>query len=184
MGGGGGFRRMLTDRLDLRSVAISDLADLHRIMADPRNLVYMPAEPLQSAGAAGAWIERYVSRWHVNGLSYWTIRLRATGAVIGVGGAERRQEFWNLYYLLDVSYWGRGYGTELARAAQRAAAALDPDLPLVAWIHEKNLASHAVARHLGLTDFGLLEADHWKDAPMHYWADSEPARGGGASGAG
>jgi RimJ/RimL family protein N-acetyltransferase len=173
MGGGGGFRRLLTDRLDLRSVAIGDQEDLHRILSDPSNLTYIPAEPLQSSGATQAWIERYMSRWDVNGLSYWTIRLRSSGAVIGAGGAERRQEFWNLYYLLDVSHRGRGYGTELARAAQRAAAALDPDLPPVAWIHEKNIASQAVARHLGLRDFGLLETDHWKGAPMHYWADRE-----------
>ena len=32
-----------------------------------------------------------------------------------------------------------------------------------------------VARRLGLTDYGLLEAAHWKGEPMHYWADREPA---------
>jgi RimJ/RimL family protein N-acetyltransferase len=181
MSGAGGFGRLLTERLDLRSVAISDLEDLHRIMADPRNVINLPAEPQQRPGATRVWIERYRARWDLNGLSYWTVRLRATGLVIGVGGVDRRPEFWNLYYLLDVNHWGRGYGTELARAAQRAAAAVDPGLPLVAWIHEKNIASQAVARHVGLRDFGEMEAAHWKGEPMHYWAEREPAPGPGAA---
>lgn len=124
-----------------------------------------------------AWVGRFSGRWAAGGLGYWTVRLRATGAVIGVGGAERRPAFWNLYYLIDAGHWGRGYGTELAFAAQREAAAVDPDLPLVGWIHEENAASQAVARRLGLTDYGLLEAAHWNGEPMHCWADRPPAFG-------
>jgi RimJ/RimL family protein N-acetyltransferase len=119
---------------------MSDLEDLHRIMADPRNIRYVPAEPQQTPAVTRAWIERYGVHWDINDLSYWTVRLRATGAVIGVGGVDRRPEFWNVFYLFDVSHWGHGYATELARAAQHAAAALDPYLPLVAWIHDKNVA--------------------------------------------
>ena len=99
--------------------------------------------------------------------------------MIGVGGAECRPGFWNLFYLVDADFWGNGYATELARAAQRAAGAVDPELPVVAWIHEDNAASQAVARHLGLKDYGLLEAFHWKGEPMHCWADREPAPGSG-----
>ena len=66
------------------------------------------------------------------------------------------------------------------RAAQRAARDADPDLPLAAWIHPDNLASQAVARHLGLTDCGLREAAHWRGVPMHYWADRAPAVRAGA----
>jgi len=78
---------------------------------------------------------------------------------------------------LHPSCWGRGYATELARAAQREAAAAEPDLPVVAWIHEQNASSQAVARHLGLSDFGQLKPQHWDGAPMHCWADRQPAPG-------
>jgi hypothetical protein len=71
----------------------------------------------------------------------------------------------------------RRYATELALAAQREAMALEPDLPVIAWIHEGNGASQAVARHLGLTDYGQLEPQHWNGQPMHCWADREPAPG-------
>jgi RimJ/RimL family protein N-acetyltransferase len=143
-------------------------------MSDPCNCVHIPEGPRDSLQASRAWIERFSARWTAVGLGYWTVRLRDTGAVIGVGGAERRPRFWNLYYLLDRSYWGRGLGTELALAACREAASADPALPVVAWIHRQNAASQAVARHVGLKDYGLLEPHHWNGEPMHYWADREP----------
>ena len=150
------------------------------MLADPRHSEHVPAGLLETRQAALAWIERYQASWAASRLGYWTVRLRATMAVIGVGGAERRPGFWNLYYLIDHEHRGCGYATELARAAGQQALAVDPDLPLAAWIHARNAASQIVAGRLGLSDYGLLEAGHWKGEPMHYWADREPAPGPGA----
>jgi ribosomal-protein-alanine N-acetyltransferase len=145
-------------------------------MSDPGNCAHIPEGPKDSPEASLAWIERRSVRWAAAGLGYWTVRLRDSGAAIGVGGAERRPRFWNLFYLIDRACWGRGYGTELALAAQRAARVADPALPMVAWIHTENAASQAVARHLGLADYGPREPQHWDGEPMHYWADREPGR--------
>lgn len=177
--GSGGHRRLLTERLDLRAIDAGDLDALHRLTSDPVYSDHVPGGLQETPENTRAWIERFRGRWDAVGLSYWTVRLRATGEVIGVGGAECRPGFWNLFYLVDADFWGNGYATELARAAQRAAGAVDPDLPVVAWIHEDNVASQAVARRLGLKDYGLLEAFHWKGEPMHCWADREPAPGSG-----
>jgi RimJ/RimL family protein N-acetyltransferase len=166
---------LLTSRLDLRAMTPDDLDLLHPIISDPRNCAHVPEWPKENLDTSREWIERFSARWAANGLGYWTVRLRATSAVIGVGGAERRKEFWNLYYLLDWNHRGHGYATELALAAQRQATALEPDLPLIAWIHQDNTASQAIARHLGLTDYGQLEPRHWNGQPMHCWADRQPA---------
>ncbi len=174
-----GYRHVLTARLDLRAVDAGDLDGLHRLTSDPVHSDHIPGGLQETPETTRAWIEGFRGRWDANGLSYWTVRLRATGQVIGIGGAERRPGFWNLFYLVDTGFWGNGYATELARTAQRAAEAVDPDLPVVAWIHEDNAASQAVARHLGLTDYGLLETVHWRGEPMHYWGDREPAAGRG-----
>ncbi len=166
---------LLTDRLDLRAIALGDLDALHHIRGNPRNCGYLPGGPHEDVEITRAWITRFGGRWDAHGIGYWTVRLRATGRVMGVGGADRRAAFWNLYYLIDADHQGHGYATELARAAQMVAAALDPKLPLTAWIHGGNIASQAVARRLGLHDYGLLERDHWKGQPMHLWSDREPA---------
>ena len=175
MSGSQGHRHVLTERLDLRAVDPGDVDGLHRLTSDPVHSDHLPGGVQETPESTRAWIDRFRGRWDMTGLSYWTVRLRATGEVIGTGGAERRPGFWNLFYLVDADFWGNGYATELARAAQRAAESVDPDLPLVAWIHEDNGASQAVARHLGLKDYGLLEPAHWNGEPMHYWADREPA---------
>jgi RimJ/RimL family protein N-acetyltransferase len=167
---------VLTDRLDLRAVDVADVDALHPILGDPRNSRFLPGGAPASPGDTLAWLERFVVGWEDDGLGYWTARLRADGTVIGVGGVARRPQFWNLLYFLDRHSWGNGYATELARAGQHAARSSDPDLPVAAWIHDQNAASQAVARRIGLRDYGL-EARHWKGEPMHYWADRAPARG-------
>jgi RimJ/RimL family protein N-acetyltransferase len=165
----------LTDRLDLNEISLADLSAIHRLTADPRNREYIPGGAHDSVATTRAWLERFRLGWEANAVGYWTVRLRATGEVIGIGGVDRRAGFWNLYYLLDRTHWGRGYATELARAAQQTAGSLDPELPLVAWIHADNIASQRVASHIGLRDYGRLEPEHWKGAPMHYWANREPS---------
>src|ERR1700735_654938 len=170
-----GLGRLMTDRLDLRAVDQADLDALHRINADPGTCRYIPAGLDESPEVTRHWIDRAAARWEADGLGYWTARLRAGAEVIGLGGAQRRPGFWNLYYRLDTAHWGHGYAAEIVRAAQQASLALDPDLPLVAWIHAGNAASRVIAERAGLRDYGFLEAAHWKGEPMHCYADREPA---------
>ena len=167
-----------TGRLDLRPVSPDDTDALHPILGDPGNSRFLPGGALASPGDTRDWLERFGVSWAEHGLGYWTVRRRADGTVIGVGGAEWRPGFWNLLYFLGRDHWGHGYATELARAARHAARSRDPGLPLAAWIHEQNTASQAVARRLGLRDRGLREASHWKHwtgEPMHYWVADAPA---------
>ena len=105
-------RQVLTDRLDLRAVAASDADEPHRLTSDPLYTDHIPGGLQETPASTRSWIERFRARWDIIGLSYWTVRLRATGAVIGIGGAECRPGFWNLFYLVDAEHWGNGYATE------------------------------------------------------------------------
>jgi RimJ/RimL family protein N-acetyltransferase len=54
---------------------------------------------------------------------------------------------------------GRGYATELGRAAIAWAAEHQPDLPLVAFTEVHNAASRAVMARLGMRSAGIIRRD-------------------------
>ena len=146
---------MLTDRLDLRPVAMNDLDALFAINNDPDTWRHDPPGRHLTPDRTRAWIERAVQKWDLDGLSYWTVRLRSDNTTIGVGGVQRQPFGWNLHYRFAPSSWGHGYATELARAALTAASTHGPAIPIIAWIDPINTASRRVAERLGLTDQGL-----------------------------
>ncbi|MFE2412436.1 GNAT family N-acetyltransferase [Kitasatospora sp. NPDC059408] len=171
-----------TERLELRAVGPADLAPLHAINHDPRTWRHAPEGRHLDEGTTRAWIGRAVDVWESDGMGYWTARPGAGGPVVGVGGASLQTStgFWNLYYRLDPVYWGRGYATELTRAAVDAAHRHAPDRPVVAWVHDHNASSRAVVERIGLADLG----PRWHPVlrePVRLWADrpvppAEPER--------
>ncbi|WP_329565709.1 GNAT family N-acetyltransferase [Kitasatospora sp. NBC_01266] len=172
-----------TERLELRAVRLDDLDPLFAINSDPEVWRHRPQGRHAEIGQTREWIERAVEGW-ASGLSYWTVRLRAvggagdgTGPVIGIGGVQeqRARGHWNLYYRLAAAHWGRGYATELSRAALAAARQHTPQLPVFAWIHPQNPGSLAVAGRLGLVDHGLRQDPIYRDT-LHLFADRPPAQ--------
>ncbi|MFE6687646.1 GNAT family N-acetyltransferase [Streptomyces sp. NPDC057743] len=162
---------VLTERLELRVVGPEDLDALYTLNSDPEVWRHDPAGRHTSPVITKAWIERCTDHWESDGLSYWMARHRNTGELIGVGGAQRHEPgFWNLYYRLAHAHWGKGYATEISRAAVRVAGQHDPELPVVAWILAHNTGSRAVAERLGLHDYGL-RPEPGKSEPMHAYAD-------------
>jgi RimJ/RimL family protein N-acetyltransferase len=149
--------RVLTDRLDLRwPDPEGDLDDLFAIFSDPAGWWYDPGGRHLDRERTRDWLTRAASRFETDGLSYWTVRRRDRGTIIGVGGAQRqRTRAWNLNYRFATAHQGQGFATELGRAAYGAAQAVDADVPFIAWIAEHNLPSRKVAERLGLTNYGL-----------------------------
>jgi RimJ/RimL family protein N-acetyltransferase len=135
---------------------LDDLADLFAIFSDPTGWWYDPTGRHADPGRTRTWLERAAARFETDGLSYWTVRRRDNGTIIGVGGAQRqRTRAWNLNYRIAATEQGRGYATELARAAYSAAASMDASVPIIAWIAPRNSQSRNVAERLGLTNYGL-----------------------------
>ena len=97
-------------------------------------------------------VASYVDDWRNAGLGYWTIRTAPDGPVIGCGGCRivADQARWNLYYRFTPESQGNGYATELARAAIEAANQVAPELPVVAYMLQHNVASWRVAERIGM----------------------------------
>ena len=152
-----GLERVLTDRLDLRRPdPAGDLDELFAIFSDPAGWWYDPAGRHRDPETTRSWLARAAARFDSDGLSYWTVRRRDTGSIIGVGGAQRqRTRAWNLNYRIATAHQGEGFATELARAAYSASSSVDPDVPFIAWVASHNAPSRKVAERLGLTNYGL-----------------------------
>lgn len=167
-----GLQPVLTERLDLRCPdPRQDLQDLFAIFSDPDGWWYDPAARHVEPGRTRDWLSRAASRFDSDGLSYWTVRLRDNGTIIGVGGAQRqRTGAWNLNYRIATAHQGMGFATELGRAAYAAASALDASVPSIAWIAEDNLPSRKVAERLGLTNYGVA-VDPSDEQPRLAYAD-------------
>jgi ribosomal-protein-alanine N-acetyltransferase len=159
-----------TERLSLTATGPEDAEALAPIMADPEGWWYEPESRHTSPERTTAWLERAAERWD-EGLSYWTIRLAETGEVIGVGGAQRHfGGGWNLSYRIATGHWGKGYASEVTRAAIEAAHQVDPDAPVIAWVAAHNTPSRKVAERAGLTDQGE-RLDTNDNTVRHAYAD-------------
>lgn len=147
---------VLTERLELRRPDPDVDADaLFEIFSDPSGWWYDPGGRHRRREQTLDWLLRAAQRFDTDQLSYWTVRQRQTGVIVGVGGAQRQPtRAWNLNYRLGASQQGRGYATELGRAALAAAAALDGGVPAIAWVAEHNTPSRRVAARLGLENRG------------------------------
>ena len=92
------FELVLTERLDLRRPDPSgDLDELFAIFNDPTGWWYDPAGRHTDPERTRDWLTRAAARFDSDGLSYWTVRRRDTGTIVGVGGAQRQcTGAWNL----------------------------------------------------------------------------------------
>lgn len=134
---------------------LGDAEALFPMFADPEIWWFDPDEVHRDAEATRKYVALVASRWPVDGLGYWTVRLRSTGDVIGSGGAQRHAKGeWNLNYRIARAHQGHGYATEVLRAALSSAVDTHPTAPCIAWIDEVNGPSIRVAGRAGLDNRG------------------------------
>ena len=107
-----------------------------------------------------AWAAGMAERWAVDGIGKWMAYDRSDGSLVGRGGFTRIQlgdeTVLELGWAVRDARTGRGYATELGRAALAWAGEHHPDLPVVAFTEVHNRASRAVMERLGLRPAGIL----------------------------
>lgn len=100
-------------------------------------------------------MQRWELSWTAVGLGVWTVRTRSDESIIGYGGCAilgtGAAAVWNLGYRLAADEHGKGYATELARAAIARARSTSPDVPVIAYLLESNTSSARVAEKVGFT---------------------------------
>jgi RimJ/RimL family protein N-acetyltransferase len=155
---------ILTDRLDLRPVAVEDADELAAIFADSRLYVFTGGDPstleaLRSTFARLADARTASDTAQLN----WVIRHRSDDQAIGMlqaiftdGGHAA-----DIAWVVGLPWQGQGIATEAARAV---VAWLDAQgvRSITAWIRPDHHASAAVALRAGLTSTG-----EYRDTELH-----------------
>lgn len=165
--------RIETERLLLRTWKESDREPYVRINADPVVRRFYP--DLNTPERTNASIDRYIERWHHDGISFFVVERKADGAFIGDVGVSRldfevpgNAEF-EIGWLTDRAFWGLGYAPEAARAALDFAWAKLPDIAeIVAFTSRRNRPSRRVMEKIGMVRDPARDFEHPK-VPEDHW---------------
>ena len=139
-----------TERLKLRQLRESDLDAHTAMMGDVEVMRFLgdgkPMDRVQSwrtmAGILGHWTLR--------GFGFWALEEKSTGVLVGRGGLWF-PEGWPMLevgWTLARAHWGKGYATELGRAALRVAFEQGAS-EVCSLIMAENVRSIRVAERLG-----------------------------------
>ncbi len=108
----------------------------------------------ESLAAARAWVRDMAILHAHTGMGKWGVWEKSSGQLIGMGGLTpwtwEGEELVDITYRLRESAWGKGHGTELARAL--VSYAWELGLPeITATITPNNVGSKRIAQKLGMS---------------------------------
>jgi len=139
-----------TERLLLRKLRLDDLDDVAALFADPDVVRYVGnGEPADRDEAERA-LNSTLRRWQEQSFGRWAALDRKTGKFIGMGGFRSLFGTPEVVYHLAKENWGKGYATELARAALRFGFEDRGFDRIVAIAKPQNTASIHVMKKIGM----------------------------------
>lgn len=160
---------LITDRLTLTPVQVSDFEDLTALWGDPAFATAIFPAALSSEEV---WFRllRDIGHWEALGYGNWAIRETATGVYVGSVGVLNYRRILEPAFDAPELGWGvapRFQGQGLAFEALAAALAWCDDslnaARTVCMISPDNAPSHALARRAGYAPYAETT---YKDAPV------------------
>ena len=140
-----------TERLFLRKFTPDDWPDLHEYLSQPDVVRYEPYEPFTEEES-----RREAARRADDG-RFLAVCLKDGGKLIGnIYLAEKEFDTWELGYVFNMDYHGKGYATEAARAAISDAFASRGARRVAAECNPLNEPSWKLLERLGMRCEGCL----------------------------
>jgi len=141
-----------TPRLILREMSMADLDFLASMLGDPEVMRFWPG--CYSREEAVGWVRKQESRYARDGHGYWLVLEKATARPVGQAGLLSLRvdgiEEAALGYLIDRTFWRRGFATEAAAASRDYAFETGGKQRVIAPIRPENVPSQGVALKLGM----------------------------------
>jgi len=147
-----------TERLRLRLFTLDDLQVMFSLSTDPDVIRYADTAVKDMEEARQRLEEGPLSDYRKYGYGRFAVELKETDQVIGFCGIKYLPEIDlpEVGYRYLKEYWGRGIGTEAAKACVEFARDDLKIKKLVALIIPENIASVRVAEKLGMTRGPLI----------------------------
>jgi RimJ/RimL family protein N-acetyltransferase len=164
-----------TERLTLRPLVPADAEAYAAMRFHPQVAKWLPSAPEVPMAAARRTIERFAEGWRDRRYAPWGIFLE--DRLIGHGGLNHVPEFdaTEVLWALHPDAWGKGYATEVARAALAYGFDTLGFELIFAITLPDNDASQAVMKRLGLTwrrqvEYKGFSDIVWFDIDRQTWA--------------
>lgn len=113
-----------TDRLILREILPSDENRMFEMDNDPAVHIYLGNKPTQTIEEIREVIQFIRQQYIDNGIGRWAVVEKSSNQFIGWAGLKLiktltngHSDFYDIGYRFLQSHWGKGYGTEAAKAA-------------------------------------------------------------------
>ncbi|HYV24365.1 MAG TPA: GNAT family N-acetyltransferase [Pyrinomonadaceae bacterium] len=106
-----------TDRLRLRIFRSDDLDNLAGLLADPDVMRYVEDGQPKDRDVAEKALNSIIAHWERHGFGRWVVEEKASSEFVGFGGLRSLHGTPEVVYHMAPAYWGKGYATELGRAA-------------------------------------------------------------------
>lgn len=108
-----------TERLILRMFRPDDLDELATLFSDPDVVRYVGDGKPVSRDESDRALQSIIKHWQTHGFGRWAVIDKRTQKFIGFGGLRSLFGTPEVVYHLARAEWGKGFATELARAALR-----------------------------------------------------------------
>jgi len=163
-----------TLRLQLRPIALDDLAALAQLWSDPEVMRYLPTGEPRSRQETRVELTYMLDHWPAYGYGTFAVRLKGQTPFIGYFGiqhlheepggvsAEALQNGTDVEVIAGLAkpYWGQGLATEATKAVLRYGFETVRLPRIVAAIHPANAKSRHILESVGLVHDPTIDYYH------------------------
>jgi len=160
-----------TKRMLLKRFSENDYGLIAPILCDPE--VMYAWEHGFSRGEIEEWLRKNIERYGKHGIGWLRAVEKDSGKTIGAIGLIYNEDIngkaaWELAYLLDKKFWGKGYAKEGAQSCVDYAFDVLGAKEVVAQMRTNNDASRMVAESLGMKRTGQYDRKYCGKIMPHY----------------
>lgn len=144
-----------SERLIYRKLTLEDIESWSEFFENNDRLHFLGIDKNKSKEVlATGWINKQLGRYENENLGLLGVIEKSNGKLIGMGGILFREfdgdHAYEIAYSLKPSYWGKGFGTEIATQMKQFGTNTKIADSFISIIHKENVDSMKVAKKNGM----------------------------------